>query len=54
MEIDQDYDCVHASNPLCDYTFYGPLCAPATTASGVEIYEGNYGSYLPTWAPAGC
>jgi hypothetical protein len=54
MEMDQDYDCVHNSNPACEYTFYGPLCLPEPTELGVTIYTRNYGSFDPTWRPTGC
>lgn len=54
LEIDHDFDCIHDSNPLCDYTFYGPACAPQTRRQGLEIYERNYGSVERDWAPAGC
>jgi hypothetical protein len=54
FEIDQDYDCVHASNPLCSYTYYGALCAPAPTKLGVEIYAETYGAIDLGWKPAGC
>lgn len=54
LEVDQDFDCVHSSNPDCSYTFHGPLCAPRPTRLGTEIHERNDGSWDPTWAPAGC
>jgi hypothetical protein len=54
LEIDQDYDCVHNSNPSCSYTLYGPLCAPAATKSGLDIYESNYGLVESGWHPSGC
>lgn len=54
LEFDQDYDCVHASNPACDYVFYGPACAPETSLSGDAIYTMNYGDFEPAWAPSGC
>jgi hypothetical protein len=54
LEIDQDYDCVHASNPLCDYVTYGPACFPMASHSGVEIYAMNYGAIDLGWRPAGC
>jgi hypothetical protein len=54
FEMDQDYDCVHNSNPACDYTFYGALCAAKPTKPGVEIYGETYGIVDLTWRPAGC
>jgi hypothetical protein len=54
LEMDQDYDCAHNSNPSCDYTFYGPACAPKTTQSGAAIYTMDYGDFGPTWKPTGC
>jgi hypothetical protein len=52
--MDQDYDCVHSSNPLCEYTFYGAACFPQTTKLGLDIYVDNYGSVDPDWMPIGC
>jgi hypothetical protein len=54
LEIDQDYDCVHNSNPSCSYTFYGPLCAAKPTLLGVDLYGASYGAVDLTWKPAGC
>lgn len=54
FEIDQDYDCVHASNPLCSYTLYGPLCAPRASKLGVDMFTDAYGAVDLTWRPAGC
>ena len=54
LEMDQDYDCTHNSNPACTYTLYGPLCAPEPAAVGVAIYEATYGPVDLTWRPAGC
>jgi hypothetical protein len=54
LEIDQDYDCTHNSNPDCDYIFYGPSCAPASSRAGTQIYSGNYGNYEAAYKPAGC
>lgn len=54
MEIDQDYDCVHASNPLCEYVLYGPACAPRTRQTGVEIYGDTYGVVDLGFRPSGC
>ena len=54
LEMDQDYDCTHNSNPDCDYVFYGPACAPAASEAGTAIYSGNYGDFISSWQPAGC
>ncbi|MGE0791219.1 MAG: hypothetical protein AB7S26_36435 [Sandaracinaceae bacterium] len=54
LEMDQDYDCVHSSNPSCDYTFYGAGCLPATRRSGLEIYQRNYRDVDVTYVPSGC
>jgi hypothetical protein len=54
LEMDQDYDCVHASNPLCDYTFYGPACLPRTTLPGIDLYGASYRPVDTTWRPLGC
>ena len=54
LEMDQDYDCAHSSNPGCDYTFYGPACAPETTQAGRDIYTQDYGDYGAAWKPTGC
>ena len=54
IEMDQDYDCAHNSNPSCEYTFYGALCFPQSTELGVDIYTDNYGSIQPDWRPTGC
>ena len=54
LEMDQDYDCTHNSNPDCSYTLYGALCAPATSKLGTQIYSGNYGDFISSWQPAGC
>jgi hypothetical protein len=54
LEMDQDYDCTHNSNPDCSYTFYGPACAPSTNLPGTAIYSGNYGDFGATWKPTGC
>ncbi|MBL0212723.1 MAG: hypothetical protein IPQ07_02450 [Myxococcales bacterium] len=54
LEIDQDYDCTHNSNPLCSYTLYGPLCAPKPSLPGVEIFAATYGAVDLTWKPSGC
>ena len=54
LEMDQDYDCVHNSNPSCSYITYGPLCAPETSKLGVDLYEANYGTVEASWRPSGC
>jgi len=54
LEIDQDYDCFHASNPLCNYTLYGPLCAQRPDKRGVDIFIEGYGAVDLAWRPAGC
>lgn len=54
LEMDQDYDCAHNSNPMCSYTFYGPLCAPETSQLGTDIYTQSYGTIEPSWKPTGC
>jgi hypothetical protein len=54
LEIDQDYDCPHNSNPLCSYTTYGALCFPGSSKKGTELYTENYGSFDATWQPADC
>jgi hypothetical protein len=51
LEMDQDYDCGHNSNPLCSYYFYGPLCAFETKKIGTAIYTAAYGSFDPTYTP---
>ena len=54
LEMDQDYDCVHNSNPACSYVTYGPLCAPEASKLGVDLYESNYGAIDSSWLPSGC
>jgi hypothetical protein len=54
LEVDQDYDCPHNSNPLCDYVTYGPLCAPGPSKTGVELFTAKYGSIDPSWQPIDC
>ncbi len=51
LEIDQDYNCIHDSNPLCSYTFYGPGCLPETNALGTDIFTQSYGSFDPGYSP---
>ena len=52
--MDQDYDCVHNSNPLCDYITYGPACLPKTSEPGTQVYTDSYGSYGASWVPTSC
>jgi hypothetical protein len=54
LEMDQDYDCAHNSNPTCEYTFYGRFCFPQSTELGVDIFTDNYGPIEPEWRPSGC
>lgn len=54
LEMDEDFDCVHDSNPSCAYTLYGALCAPAPNLLGTAIYQETYGDYGATFKPAGC
>lgn len=54
LEMDQDYDCVHNSNPACSYVTYGPLCAPEASRVGLDLYEANYGPTESGWHPTGC
>jgi hypothetical protein len=54
LEMDQDYDCFHNSNPSCPYTLYGPACAPMTSQDGTAIYAADYGDFEPAWKPSGC
>lgn len=54
MEFDQDYDCVHNSNPTCSYITYGAACFPMASKTGVEIYGDTYGAVDLGWHPSGC
>jgi len=54
LEMDEDYDCTHNSNPACSYIFYGPACAPETNEPGTQIYTGNYGDFAASYVPTGC
>ena len=54
LEVDHDYDCFHDSNPLCEYTLYGPLCAPQPASIGVDIFELGYGDADLSWRPGTC
>ena len=53
LEMDEDYDCTHNSNPACSYTFYGTACAPLASKPGTQIYAEHYGE-LAAYAPTGC
>jgi hypothetical protein len=54
LEMDQDYDCVHSSNPLCSYITYGAFCLPQPSKLGTELCAAAYGDYEPSWKPTGC
>ncbi len=54
LEMDQDYDCVHSSNPDCSYVTYGPACIPKTSELGTKVYSDSYGSYGAGYAPTAC
>lgn len=54
VEMDQDYDCTHNSNPDCSYVTYGQLCFPESSKLGTDIYASSYGSFEPGWQPSGC
>jgi hypothetical protein len=54
LEMDQDYDCTHNSNPDCSYTLYGPACFPESSQLGTQIYTQDYGDFEPAYKPAGC
>ncbi len=54
LEMDQDYDCAHNSNPLCTYIFYGALCVAQPAIVGVDLYAQKYGSPDVAWQPSGC
>jgi hypothetical protein len=54
LEMDQDYDCSHNSNPSCSYTFYGPACVPETSMLATDIWTMGYGDFEPNWHPTGC
>jgi len=51
LEIGQDYDCVHDSNPLCSYTSYGAQCLPQAPTLGTDLCAQNYGSIDSEWTP---
>jgi hypothetical protein len=54
LEMDQDYDCPHDSNPLCTYVTWGQLCFPQAATLGVDLFAMRYGDYEPGYVPAGC
>lgn len=54
IEMDQDYDCTHNSNPLCSYTYYGPSCFPESSEIGTQIYTDTYGSFEASYSPQAC
>src|SRR6185312_4810471 len=54
IEMDQDYDCAHNSNPLCSYTYYGPSCFPESSEIGTQIYTDTYGSFESSYSPQAC
>jgi hypothetical protein len=54
LEMDLDYDCLHNSNPQCSYTLYGPLCMPASTKIGTDIFVQSYGAIDADFRPVGC
>ena len=54
IEMDQDYNCPHDSNPSCTYTTYGQFCFPQAALIGTDLYAQNYGAFDPTWMPADC
>ena len=54
LEMDEDYDCVHNSNPSCSYTTYGAFCLPGASTLGTALFTSKYGDYGPGWMPTGC
>jgi hypothetical protein len=54
LEMDEDYDCTHNSNPACSYTFYGTSCVPEASKLGTQIYAEHYGDYAAAYVPTGC
>jgi hypothetical protein len=54
LEMDQDYDCPHNSNPACEYTSFQALCLPSAPKRGAAIYTDNYGAFSADWQPASC
>ena len=54
MEIDQDYDCIHDSNPSCQYVIYGDTCALQASVLGSDLYTAQYGDFTANWVPDPC
>ena len=54
VEMDQDYDCPHNSNPDCTYVTYGSLCLPQAALKGTDVYTKSYGSFGAGYAPTDC
>ena len=54
LEMDQDYDCPHHSNPLCSYVAYQALCFPGDETEGLKLFTKKYGDDAPGFLPAGC
>ncbi len=54
LEMDQDYDCPHNSNPLCSYVSYQALCFPGDATEGLKLFTNKYGDDAPGFLPAGC
>jgi hypothetical protein len=54
VEMDQDYNCVHDSNPLCTYVTTGPLCLPQFPSLGIDFQERSRGAVERDWQPASC
>jgi hypothetical protein len=51
LEMDQDYNCTHDSNPSCSYTTYGTLCFPSPSRLGTDLFTSKYGAYESDWVP---
>jgi hypothetical protein len=54
LEIDQDYDCQHFSNPECLYSTYVDGCFPQLLKKGADLYVASLGDFGPSWRPSGC
>ncbi len=54
LEMDEDYDCVHNSNPICQYVTWGPACFPEASTLGTTLFMLHYGDDEPGWKPKGC
>jgi hypothetical protein len=52
VEIDQDYNCLHDSNPLCTYVTTGPLCLPQFPSLGIDFQESSRGRVERDWKPS--